>query len=736
MTAVGNAASGTKRGETLLKRAERALARLWHGVVVIAAVITPAWPLWGGVILAFWALLFTGQGRQALIAVLAGHGEGRMMLAMTFVFLALHSFTVCLGFLEATRHRDEVRGQSLRHHRLRRCIAVFTALFLPLVFFGYVLMNIPLRPGDNLSGALLAAGLLTTTLLAALPSFALHFFRVKDTAFGQIATLDGKAAALLTGLGIILTAFAAATGFLPAARNAIGPVAIFLLAVTVYGFWMTRIVTIFRLRHLPPIVLWILIILIGSAIYAHYCGRTAYHAIATIANEQSPSPIDAMAKDWLGERKDDEEIRAVIVLAEGGGIYAAHHAATSLAHLDALSGDTFYNDVFAISGVSGGSVGIATYLAARADIEAPADRIAAINKFMSGDFLSPLAAGLLFRDIPFRLIPGADIATGALGMPREDRARLFEHELSRQWKLSCGESCKDRFDESFFSVAAAARRDESAAGPVILLNAAREVDGRVETISNARFPPEDHGTQLQNLLDRFESDGKTIPLGAAAHVSARFPIISPRAIAETRTGKAKRSVALVDGGYADNSGATAASFAVEALQRQAKKLGVAHKLKIIVLHYHSRAIVGDRTNDGANRVDILAELVVPVRAALAVQARRSAGPVENLCRTAAAGAANGEFCRAPTGRREIIDDTADSDGTFQAAPVRGDVGVTWISSPLDIAFSASDSRFVPLGWYLGGSGDYVAGEAQLRSENVCAALGRCAGASPYEAATP
>lgn len=724
MTVADEIETDDRQPRSLIERVERALVSAWHWVVSLGAAIMPAWPLWGGVLLCFLALFLTGQGRQALVAVLGGDRDARLsMFAITFAFFALHSFSVCVGFLEATRHRDEVRGESLRRHRLRRRLAVVTALILPFVLLVFSVMNLRWQTGTTPYPAILAASLLLAFLAITLPFFALRFFRVKDTAFGQIATLDGKATNLLTFVGVAGAIFAAVAGYVPAARNAIGPVSIFLLAVTVYGLWMTRVVAFIRLRHLPPIAVLIVIFLIVGVICAEIMGRPAYHAIATIKSDDKPAPIDEMATAWLRQRSGGEgDIRAIIVLAEGGGLYAAHNAATSLAKLDQLSGDAFYNDVYAMSGVSGGSVGIAAYLAARADIKYPSDRIAAINKFMSSDFLSPLAAGLLFRDIPFRLTPpGADLAAEAAGMPREDRARLFEQELSRQWRRSCGENCEGRFDQSLFGVT-------KAQGPVILLNAAREADGRVETISNASFG-DDSG--LANLLDRYA--GRSIPLGAAAHVSARFPIISPRAIAELRENDKKTRMTLVDGGYADNSGATAATHAVEALQRQAEQLGLADRLKIVVLHYYSRAITDEGARPLADRVDVLAELSGPVRAALAVQARRSAGPVEILCRSASpATHRSGEFCRALTASRKVtpLERKEDPDGI---AEPRTSGGVTWIRAPLDIAVRANDPAFVPLGWHLGGAGAYVAQEANCRGAAVHDALAALAGESPSKA---
>src|SRR5262249_53572571 len=73
-------------------------------------------------------------------------------------------------------------------------------------------------------------------------------------------------------------------------------------------------------------------------------------------------------KNWLEKRPDKENYRdsaypVYVVSAQGGGMYAAYQTAIFLARLQDLC-PSFRHHLFAISSVSGGSVGSATFVAA------------------------------------------------------------------------------------------------------------------------------------------------------------------------------------------------------------------------------------------------------------------------------------------------------------------------------------------------------------------------------------
>ena len=120
-----------------------------------------------------------------------------------------------------------------------------------------------------------------------------------------------------------------------------------------------------------------------------------------------------------------------LVSAEGGGIRAAYWTALNLAQLDIATDGRFGEETASLSGVSGGSLGIATWLAARdrTDLDAKA-RLALSAKFLGADFLSPIVGGLLFLDVP-RLALGP-------AWPSIKREHVFEKALSDYWTSIAG----------------------------------------------------------------------------------------------------------------------------------------------------------------------------------------------------------------------------------------------------------------------------------------------------------
>src|SRR5262249_39849276 len=144
------------------------------------------------------------------------------------------------------------------------------------------------------------------------------------------------------------------------------------------------------------------------------------------------------------------EYPVFIVAAQGGGIYAANNAARFLARMQDLC-PGFRRHLFAISAVSGGSVGSAIFAAAlhaedgsvdssapdgktcpkiadflagvgRAqDIDAPGPAEQRVASVLATDFLSPLVARFLFTDFTQLFSPVA--------IPIFDRARFLEYTL-------------------------------------------------------------------------------------------------------------------------------------------------------------------------------------------------------------------------------------------------------------------------------------------------------------------
>lgn len=281
------------------------------------------------------------------------------------------------------------------------------------------------------------------------------------------------------------------------------------------------------------------------------------------------------------------EFPVFIVTAQGGGIYAAHNAARFLARMQDLC-PAFREHLFAISSVSGGSVGAATFAAAlHADNTKPSLDVSAkqscekIAKFLGGttkfeeldvpgpveqrvasilstDFLSPLVSGFLFSDFTQLFTP--------IAVPFFDRARFLEytleHAADRVLKSQKSTSERSNLLSSDFQSHWAPDNNM----PALLLNTTDVGSGKRVVIAPFDINPQhpkDSGLCTLAKLERDAQDDKKVvshslhvPLSTAAFASARFPWVTPAATAKLKNDciTAHPRARLVDGGYAENSG--------------------------------------------------------------------------------------------------------------------------------------------------------------------------------------
>jgi hypothetical protein len=267
-----------------------------------------------------------------------------------------------------------------------------------------------------------------------------------------------------------------------------------------------------------------------------------------------------------------------IIAAEGGGIYAASAAATFLAKVQDAA-PHFAEHVFAISGVSGGSIG-ATIFQALTQAE-----IARQTSTATGD--SPTAAGCpaypgeppvtgtsdsltdkvraIMEDDHFSPVVGS-IFPELLGSSKGRAAALtasFEDSVAVRDSIA-GQCLHAPFANHW---------SDTAAVPALVLNATWAETGF--RVAFAPFHLHDIDESLYSFSDQLMPDESCptisnkqscVSLMQAAIVSARFPLILPpfSAVLKDSDGKSKRWN-FVDGGYSDNSGAMTALALYDAL---------------------------------------------------------------------------------------------------------------------------------------------------------------------------
>jgi hypothetical protein len=259
----------------------------------------------------------------------------------------------------------------------------------------------------------------------------------------------------------------------------------------------------------------------------------------------------------------DDRYPVFVVATAGGGIRAAYWTAVVLGTIaDCVGMDTWRRHLYAVSGVSGGSLGAVVHAAEVVDGQpgAQADAAARARRALKDDHLSPVTAFLLFPDLLQRFLP--------LGFAWLDRARALEESWERSADASLGRGSLSR---PFLALWPKTRIHSL---PSLLLNSTRVETGQRAVISNLDltegFPdvvdvlatetgatPQD-SYQLERLAN--------IPVSTAAHLSARFTYVSPAARIERDKPPRALWGRLVDGGYFDNSGAATAGDLLDAIR--------------------------------------------------------------------------------------------------------------------------------------------------------------------------
>ena len=246
-----------------------------------------------------------------------------------------------------------------------------------------------------------------------------------------------------------------------------------------------------------------------------------------VAPAPGPAPDDAL-RAWLDGLAPaaDGRVPVFIVAAEGGGIRAAYWTALVLGELQdraAASGIDFARHLFAISGVSGGSLGAATFAALVANRSArpkpvedcpvdqgvdPATLRGRAERVLSHDFLSPTVAVMLFPDLFQQLVPFGFL---------DDRAVAIEKSFEAAWR-ACeeGDWLATRFDALWSTP------DVRGVPQVFMNSTVVETGQRLIAAPVAIEEP-----TFSEALDSRTVVGPEILLSTAVHDSARFTYVSP-----------------------------------------------------------------------------------------------------------------------------------------------------------------------------------------------------------------
>ena len=325
-------------------------------------------------------------------------------------------------------------------------------------------------------------------------------------------------------------------------------------------------------------------------------------------------------QDWKSARSFDtasESYPIYIVAAQGGGIYAAYHSARFLAAAQDMSPE-FSNHLFAISGVSGGALGAATFstlVAAAKDDDSSAENDwfkLHTEKMLGQDFLTATVWTTLFTDLWSRLMPCFQSACpGAI----LSRANTFEHTLEKAWEIAFRHQNQT---ENPFVKSVYKQWSSESRSPVLLLNTTEVETGENVVISSAGSMNNSSNTTIRWLSER--APNLDIRLSTAVGLSARFPGLAPAGWYEVHDTDSDRRYKrrLVDGGYYDNSGVVTALSVIEALEPYVGK----GEFVLISLNSITESSLSQVSASG------LSELLSPLKALESVRSARGKMAVE------------------------------------------------------------------------------------------------------------
>lgn len=267
--------------------------------------------------------------------------------------------------------------------------------------------------------------------------------------------------------------------------------------------------------------------------------------------------LDSQFSRWRSVRlaeqgADTQPVPVYLVAAAGGGLRAAYWTAAVLAKAQD-SNPQFAPHLFAISGVSGGSLGAAVFAALVRDagtnvgaLPCATDSIAGgaptdtthgkymrcVHRFMERDFLSPVLSRTIAPDLAQRFLP--------FPIHAFDRSKALEESWSTSYL--------DATNHDTFRMGLDSMSVQSAAltVPTLFLNSTHVESGKRYIATPVLT--EGALADQRDVLALLNAD---VPLAGAVHNSARFTYLSP---AGHLVRDEREYGRVVDGGYFENSG--------------------------------------------------------------------------------------------------------------------------------------------------------------------------------------
>ena len=491
---------------------------------------------------------------------------------------------------------------------------VFSAL-AAVVFLGIYLLLWPMTaPVPAFGWSLFALGLLGVV------AGVLVWLLWKDKSAARVKALRWWKMGL-TGAVVAFVASIALLYFLTSAERF--PIFATILIVAMALCWALCGISFFFDRHRLPVVTAVLVLTIVPRLL--HWDRSIYwdkgpawgngqeeHYLSITEKERGgrcvPTPKDILLDRLAAsaDQSDDSELDRplIIVTATGGGLHASAWTAAVLARLEAtfdqVSPGSFHRSLLLASTVSGGSVGLFSYLR-----EIQPGWVPDFTRMQIAAQCSSLEAvgwGFAYYDLPKAFVPLLPyFVPPSSGDGDLDKSPLFK---DRSWSLrkalarnAYNEFCVDTWERDHGEHVAGGLRGLLASSlkdrpdadalekrltlrsllpgkdnifPAFTMNTTSYEDGLRFLLANYRIPDPDTGQDWPDTGPNYKArsflatyskgQGKRgaftpdLPLATAAQLSAAFPYISSAARVPMSVDNQVNAPHFVDGGYYDNDG--------------------------------------------------------------------------------------------------------------------------------------------------------------------------------------
>src|SRR5579871_248820 len=359
---------------------------------------------------------------------------------------------------------------------------------------------------------------------------------------------------------------------------------------------LTSVLIYFTRQYQIPIVL------IGVMAFVIFSFWNDNHAIRTL-DKSAAAPARKTVRDayriWSDKHQDRND-PLILIASAGGASRAAYWTATVLRAFDDRTRGKFFDHVFAISSVSGGtlgSIGYAAWLSDRSldDEKAGKDqRLHFVQNFFGADYLGPSLGGLLYTDLfqRFLFVPA---------LP--DRAVSLEEAFEMGWDAAancdtppCGAK-PGRFAQEYNSLWANSMLNNPGGRwvPIVLANGTH-----VETGKRIITAPVTVDSEVfEDAYDFYALNPSPVRASTAVLNSARFTLVSPPG----RLMKEGHSTGgIIDGGYFENG----ALETLYDLARFIEKEDAGRKIIIIEILNDDTMKEADLSRHPPDELDVLA----------------------------------------------------------------------------------------------------------------------------------